>query len=89
MLRPGLPPAPVSILALDGHCERRPRNRRRRVDRVGQREAVLRPRPLRGGRDISEPQLVVGPAAGRLAGVQRGLGFLRPDDPNTLGRTAL
>jgi hypothetical protein len=50
---------------------------------------MLRPRTSGRRRHIPEAQLIVGPAARSFPGVQRGLGFVGPDDTNTLGRTAL
>ena len=50
---------------------------------------MSRPRASGRRRHIPEPQLIVRPATRSFTGVQRGLGFVGPDDTNTLGRTAL
>ena len=66
-----------------------PGNRGGRVDGVGQRKAMRRAGPGRRRRYVAETQLVLGAAAGRLTGIERGLGLLGADDPHTLGRSPL
>ncbi|HEX4862822.1 MAG TPA: hypothetical protein VFV02_02045 [Acidimicrobiales bacterium] len=83
------PPAAVALFGVKGNCQGRPRDRRSGIDRVGQGKTMLRPRASRRRRHIPEAQLVVGSAACSFAGIQCGLGFVCPDNANTLGRTAL